>query len=1579
MARFTRAALLGFGFIAQFVAISAEAIGQPEVPSAPPAATAPSGNEAENHHQEGLRTYKEGDYETAARAFQRAIDIWRVLHPDGHASLANSIESLGATFETLSRLKEAEDTYREALAMRDMLADAPSIDVARGLQRLGTLLANTKRPGEGEPLLQRSIELCRQINTLESDGIVLDAAFDLASIARNRQDWTAAATLAEESIDALLRARPQERSPNVASRLALAGVYAAQAGRPADAEPLLWVAADIYRELDTDPSTGYRATCINFLAQRAQIRAPAESIPFWDEAIELQRRVTNGIDDASTATLLRSAAIARQEAGKFDEALPILEEALAMRQRLYPDQDHEAVAQSLNNLGVGLQNLGRLDEAASYMERSLDMYQRLGGGADWRVPLNLCNLVRIRFNQHRLEDAETLYQRATNATERFIDGKETGEVVNALVQLSSIETLLGRKNKAAQTYERALGVQRALLKGADHQSIVDGYKQLAALQQERGKLNEAAEATAQADAIAERLRRHVRTAAATSSLAALPGKAEPDDPATSSNAADNDPVQDRVARLEAEAEALGKQGRWRDVRAITIQILDLQRSQHDGDHASVAQAMILLGTCEFLAAGRPAEGDQLIVDGIAMHRRVAAGDNEAIANSLHSLANTRWPFGRAADALPPAQESLEMRRRIHGGDQHESVSESLTTIGNIQYMLGDDLAALDSHQRALSIRRQILAADDPLIASSLKKTALTLDRLARWEEAMEARREADQILASRLDRDTASLTTLTSPIELAELADRLEAAGKRDLAERALTRAWRLSLSDGVESPYATMLGSLLTNQRQQLGMRTAATLVERVNILTASSDPLPLFVAAAQAVGDLDNLFKTGRWDEANHKFIGLRDAYDKAQLRDSRLDWIFEIAEGAFVLLRDGNLAIASERFEEGRSKLHHWVFTCLPSLTGDDRQLCIRMARDVGLQQVAYVFATRADPTNTNRGSMANAVLGLMSSCGLIREAAYAERTTLLARRDAGDTEIGRLLDDLCAARDRYAVLSQRVGELAASGRATPSAASALEELPKAKSRVEELDGQLKRMSPEYASAARLREFSLADCWQALREDQAVVEFGSFEFLVESAPGADHPQKPRFATSGRHYAAAIVTRRPSVPLEQSIALVDLGPVSEVDALIDGVRTRLDVTRGGGVNLRFDPTNANRADVALEALHHAVWAKLTPHLSDVQRVYVAPDGRLAEVPFNALVTSRDVAGGARYLIEDVELVQINGARELARLWKTASRKSPDRPDRGIAVLLGDPDFDATQDDLAAARQRLVSERWPQADGHVAARDASPATSAQSAATVRLGSLRAPTMGDVGRDWQRLQSTATMTRSVASMLREAGVRVAPVLERDMAQTWAVQQMGRPRILQFATHGFFIQAEAGADVEESLLKSGLVLAGANRRSSEAMALARGEDTGLLTASQVMGLDLRGTELVGLTACHTGQGDTPSGEGALGLAAAFSIAGARSTLVTLWEVPEVTTLDVTHRFYQNWLSKGLNRASALRLAQLELLEASRKGVLEYAVGQGADTQVVRATRHPWWWAAMVLSGDPGDLPEYKPAQEVEEQR
>jgi len=97
------------------------------------------------------------------------------------------------------------------------------------------------------------------------------------------------------------------------------------------------------------------------------------------------------------------------------------------------------------------------------------------------------------------------------------------------------------------------------------------------------------------------------------------------------------------------------------------------------------------------------------------------------------------------------------------------------------------------------------------------------------------------------------------------------------------------------------------------------------------------------------------------------------------------------------------------------------------------------------------------------------------------------------------------------------------------------------------------------------------------------------------------------------------------------------------------------------------------------------------------------------------------------------------------------------------------------------------------------------------------------------------------------------------------------------------------------------LLSGLVCAGVNKPAPE------GGDDGLLTAEEVGCLDLSGVDLVVLSACETGLGESRSGEGLIGLRRAFHTAGARTVISALWQVKDRSTSELMQDFYQNlWL-------------------------------------------------------------------------
>ncbi|MEL7243631.1 MAG: CHAT domain-containing protein [Cyanobacteria bacterium J06573_2] len=94
------------------------------------------------------------------------------------------------------------------------------------------------------------------------------------------------------------------------------------------------------------------------------------------------------------------------------------------------------------------------------------------------------------------------------------------------------------------------------------------------------------------------------------------------------------------------------------------------------------------------------------------------------------------------------------------------------------------------------------------------------------------------------------------------------------------------------------------------------------------------------------------------------------------------------------------------------------------------------------------------------------------------------------------------------------------------------------------------------------------------------------------------------------------------------------------------------------------------------------------------------------------------------------------------------------------------------------------------------------------------------------------------------------------------------------------------------------------------------------------------------ELLVLSACQTAKGDNRA---ALGLAGVAVRSGARSTLATLWSVQDKSTADLVTEFYRLLTQDGINKAQALRQAQLSLLK---------------DTKY----QHPYYWSPFVLVGN-----------------
>jgi CHAT domain-containing protein len=194
------------------------------------------------------------------------------------------------------------------------------------------------------------------------------------------------------------------------------------------------------------------------------------------------------------------------------------------------------------------------------------------------------------------------------------------------------------------------------------------------------------------------------------------------------------------------------------------------------------------------------------------------------------------------------------------------------------------------------------------------------------------------------------------------------------------------------------------------------------------------------------------------------------------------------------------------------------------------------------------------------------------------------------------------------------------------------------------------------------------------------------------------------------------------------------------------------------------------------------------------------------------------------------------------------------------------------------------------------------------------------------------LKGTAAEGRAIKALFP-----AATLLTGSRATKASLEEVKRPLILHIASHGFFLpDASRGNLPQNPLLHSGLALAGAN--------VARG--TSLLTALEASGLDLWGTELVTLSACDTGVGEIRNGEGVYGFRRAFVLAGAETLVMSLWPVRDAIARDTMVGYYER-LRSGAGRGDALRQAKLAILERP-------------------ATRHPYFWAAFIQSGESAPL-------------
>jgi hypothetical protein len=214
--------------------------------------------------------------------------------------------------------------------------------------------------------------------------------------------------------------------------------------------------------------------------------------------------------------------------------------------------------------------------------------------------------------------------------------------------------------------------------------------------------------------------------------------------------------------------------------------------------------------------------------------------------------------------------------------------------------------------------------------------------------------------------------------------------------------------------------------------------------------------------------------------------------------------------------------------------------------------------------------------------------------------------------------------------------------------------------------------------------------------------------------------------------------------------------------------------------------------------------------------------------------------------------------------------------------------------------------------------------------------------------------------------------------EQKLDDLIAAKRLKDFRLLHFATHGKMDPVTAS--------RSALLLA--RDRLPDPFEQARqGKKVydGRLTVETIRSTWELDADLVTLSACETALTANVGSEGYLGFARVLLLKGARSLVLSLWQVDDTATALLMQRFYQNLLGKRpdlkgpLPKAEALREAQVWLrqLPVAQRDRLAAQLGRGEsrgtvvdkkpvarDPGAARETpyAHPRYWAAFILIGD-----------------
>lgn len=906
------------------------------------------------------------------------------------------------------------------------------------------------------------------------------------------------------------------------------------------------------------------------------------------------------------------------------------------------------------------------------------------------------------------------------------------------------------------------------------------------------------------------------------------------------------------------------------------------------------------------------------------------------ALALRGEAQALLAAGQRDRALQKTNEALALMRTLLG-DQHPELQAAMYEQG-VLYMAGyppqeqlDEALSLFGRASEIGLQRTKAAAREYLKA--LQGRANVLRMSGRTDAA-----QAELLSILDLQRILYKSGSIEVATTLLDLAKEYQSQGAVELAERYIRR------SLDIAQKRVANLDTTLDSARKPRDMRDDDIIYHKALI------SLGLVQYQREDYGEAEKtLLQAVRWGEEHrvhdrilvepHIFLGAaaarqgnrpaaRSHYVKAleyAQKDSLLSRdalvmsgryldIGEYAKAASLLLREQQIQKDTHRSE---SSLLASVSYSLAVATAQQGQLSaakkhlhtllnltenhIRQQRFALVESrllplfnyirdrdEAYTYTLLLDNLSDDGLRRLALSTALLRKARVIDELANASPRLFLSGDSAPDPDIDALFLRLRRLRGRYAYYTD-------AARATDASTPKLDEQLRALAKeMDQLERDLLKRSPIYAGRQiPAPDEILGRVAEALPKDAVLIEFLA---VRTKRWGADGPGQ----SEDRYLALGL---RPDGRVEAW----DLGAAKPID----------DAAAALVENASQKRPQAAVDERQTQILTQRLMRPLSAFVQGQKTLIISPDGLLNQVPFAALY----VQDGVRLLTRH-RLRYVNSGRDLLAARAPARRS-------GEFLIFARPDFQAPiqQHSFRSGGRGgwpLAADIWADLSG----------TGTEQKDLVRLFPFARSFLGAAASEANLLNVQAPAVLHIATHGkyiapgREAAA-VAPDPEADLSQL-----------------------TAGLAPPSPLLRSALILAGAGRRRQGAaadepdrVAQTDGHD-GVVTALEASGMDLRGTQLVVLSACDSGRGDAVRGQGVLGLRRAFLLAGAESVVATLWPVNDWSTAFFMRHFYAQ-LQAGAARSDALQYAMQRMIETEGKA-------------------EPHLWSPFVLIGQDGPI-------------